>query len=49
MAEGVREQGPKSLIKICQKHKIEKKIFELQETQTVKNLLYAWVLVAERR
>lgn len=39
MAKGGVGQGPESLIKICQRHKIGMKIFELQETRTVKNLL----------
>lgn len=49
MTKGVGRRVQNHFIKICQRHKIRKKIFELGETQTVKNLLSTWELVAERR
>lgn len=36
MTKGIGRRDQKHFINICQKHKIRKKIFELQETQKVK-------------
>lgn len=38
MTKGMGRRDQKHFINICQKHKIRKKIFELQETQMVKKI-----------
>lgn len=48
MTKGMGRTDQKHFTKTCQRHKIGKKIFELRETQTVKNLLSAWELLEIR-
>lgn len=48
MTKGVGRTDQNHFIKARQRHKIGKKIFELRETRTVRNLLSAWELLEIR-